>query len=69
MLKMRIGSAWRISVLLPLIGCSACAHMAQDNWTGRDKAEHFLSAAALVMAGSAVSEHQNVSGYTVTLSV
>ncbi len=47
--------------MLPLMGCSACAHMAQDNWTGRDKAAHFVSSAALAMAGSAVAEHQNAS--------
>ncbi len=61
MLKTRIGPAWKISVLLPLLGCSACAHVAQDNWTGRDKTAHFVTSAALAMAGSAVAEHQNAS--------
>lgn len=61
MLKTRIDRVWRMSVLLPLLGCSACAHMAQDNWTGRDKTAHFFSSAAMVAAGSAVAEHQNVS--------
>ncbi|XBS71814.1 YfiM family lipoprotein [Acerihabitans sp. KWT182] len=58
---MRIVNVYKITVLMPLIGCSACAHMAQDSWTGRDKAAHFVSSAALAMAGSAAAEHQNAS--------
>ncbi|TCL04409.1 MULTISPECIES: YfiM family lipoprotein [Sodalis] len=61
MLQTRIGNAWKFSVLLPLIGCTACAHMAQDTWTGQDKTVHFAASAALAMAGGAVAEHQNAS--------
>lgn len=39
--------------------CSGCAHVAQDKWTGRDKAEHFFSSAALAAAGSEISQHQH----------
>ncbi|WP_413721318.1 YfiM family lipoprotein [Sodalis sp. RH24] len=53
--------ACRTVIILPLIFCSACAHMAQDNWTGRDKTAHFISSATLAYAGSAVAEHQNAS--------
>lgn len=53
--------AWRVSLILPLIFCSACAHMAQDSWTGRDKTAHFISAAALAYAGSAAVEQQHAS--------
>lgn len=35
--------------------------MAQDRWTGRDKAEHFISSAALALAGSAVADRQGAS--------
>lgn len=51
----------RVGMVLPLLFCSACAHMAQDSWTGRDKAEHFASSVALAYAGSAVAAHQNAS--------
>lgn len=33
--------------------------MAQDSWTGKDKAEHFFSSAALAAAGSELSQHQH----------
>ena len=39
--------------------CSGCAHVAQDSWTGKDKAEHFFSSAALAAAGSEISQHQH----------
>lgn len=46
--------------LLPLILlCSGCTHLAQDKWTGRDKAQHFISSAFLAAAGNAYGEHQN----------
>ena len=38
---------------------SACTHMANDSWTGKDKAQHFLASAALAAAGTAYGEHQN----------
>ena len=40
------------SVLLAVLLCSGCAHMAEDQWTGRDKAEHFVASAVLAAAGS-----------------
>jgi len=47
--------------LLPLIllCCSGCSHMAQDSWTGKDKAEHFFSSAFFSAAGTAYGERQN----------
>ncbi|MCB5315404.1 YfiM family lipoprotein [Yersinia intermedia] len=38
---------------------SACTHMANDSWTGKDKAQHFLASAALAAAGTAYGENQN----------
>lgn len=61
MAKTRINRAMRLVALCPLLGCTACAHMAQDNWTGRDKTAHFFSSAAFVVAGGALAEHQNAS--------
>ena len=40
------------SVLLAVLLCSGCAHMAEDQWSGRDKAEHFVASAVLAAAGS-----------------
>lgn len=47
------------SLPLLLLCCSGCTHMAQDQWTGRDKAQHFISSAFLAAAGNAYGEHQN----------
>lgn len=44
---------------LILLCCSGCTHMAQDQWTGRDKAQHFISSAFLTAAGNAYGERQN----------
>lgn len=47
--------------LLPLLWCTGCSHLAQDNWTGRDKTQHFVGSALLAVAGSAIAEHQSAS--------
>jgi putative lipoprotein len=49
----------RALILCVVLLCSGCAHVAQDNWTGKDKAEHFLSSAVLAAAGSEISQHQH----------
>lgn len=36
--------------------------MAEDQWTGRDKAEHFVASAALAAAGSEYGQRQHLSG-------
>ncbi|WP_034916498.1 MULTISPECIES: YfiM family lipoprotein [Erwinia] len=46
-------------LLLLTLCCTGCTHMAQDSWTGQDKAQHFLSSAFLTAAGSSYGEHQN----------
>lgn len=38
-------------------GCAM--HLANDSWTGRDKAQHFAFSAAAAIAGNAYSDHQN----------
>ncbi|BDH44859.1 lipoprotein [Salmonella enterica subsp. enterica serovar Choleraesuis] len=35
--------------------------MAQDQWTGRDKAEHFIASAVLSAAGNEYARHQGAS--------
>ncbi|MDZ7277590.1 YfiM family lipoprotein [Pantoea eucrina] len=49
----------RALILCWCLCCSGCAHVAQDSWTGRDKAEHYLSSALLAAAGSEISQHQH----------
>lgn len=50
------------SVLLALLLCSGCAHMAEDQLTVRDKAEHFVASAVLAAAGSEYGQRQHLSG-------
>ena len=47
------------SVLLAVLLCSGCAHMAEDQWTGRDKAEHFVASAVLATAGCEYGQRQH----------
>ena len=47
-----------ISCLLLLTGC---AHTAQDQWSGQDKAQHFLASAMLSAAGNEYAQHQGIS--------
>ncbi|TYL40938.1 YfiM family lipoprotein [Dickeya sp. ws52] len=51
----------RSALLLLLFSCSGCTHMAQDRWTGPDKAEHFLASALISAASSEVAERQHQS--------
>jgi len=51
----------RIFLLLALILLSGCSHMAQDGWTGRDKAQHFLSSAMLSAAGNEYAQRRGMS--------
>ncbi len=45
--------------ILPLTGC--CSHMANDGWSGQDKAQHFIASALLSAAGNEVAQHQGIS--------
>lgn len=46
-------------VPLLLLFTSGCAHLANDSWTGKDKAQHFIASAAFAAAGTAYGEHQD----------
>ncbi len=40
-------------IILPAIFLlSGCSHMAQDSWSGQDKAQHFMASAMLAAAGN-----------------
>lgn len=49
----------RLLIAPLLLLTSACTHVANDSWTGKDKAQHFFASAALAVAGTAYGEHQN----------
>ena len=51
----------RIFLLPALLLLSGCSHMAQDNWNGRDKAQHFLASAMLSAAGNEYAQRQGMS--------
>ncbi|CAI1035939.1 YfiM family lipoprotein [Serratia entomophila] len=50
----------RLSVVPPLLLLtSGCTHLANDSWTGKDKAQHFVASAAFAAAGAAYGDRQN----------
>ncbi|AUX94516.1 YfiM family lipoprotein [Mixta gaviniae] len=48
----------RTLLLLLCLCCAGCSHTAQDRWTGRDKAQHFIVSAALSAAGNEYGQQQ-----------
>jgi putative lipoprotein len=48
----------RLPFIALIAGCSGCTHFANDQWTGKDKAEHFIGSAVLAAAGTAYGDHQ-----------
>lgn len=40
---------------------TGCSHMANDAWSGQDKAQHFLASAMLSAAGNEYAQHQGYS--------
>lgn len=47
------------SLILPLLSSCQNMHFANDNWTGKDKAQHFIFSAAMAAAGNMYGDHQN----------
>ncbi len=43
-------------LIIPLF-LTGCSHMANDNWSGQDKAQHFLASAMLSAAGNEYALH------------
>ncbi|MDX7992977.1 YfiM family lipoprotein [Xenorhabdus littoralis] len=50
-----------ILIISPLLLNASCVNIRQanDNWTGKDKAQHFLFSAAIAAAGNAYGDRQN----------
>ena len=51
----------RVFVLFCTLVLSGCSHMANDSWTGQDKAQHFIASAMLSAAGNEYAQHQGIS--------
>lgn len=47
-------------LIIPLL-LTGCSHMANDNWSGQDKAQHFLASAMMSAAGNEYALHQGYS--------
>ena len=45
-------------LLITLFLLTGCSHMANDQWSGQDKAQHFIASAMLSAAGNEVAQHQ-----------
>lgn len=46
-------------IILPAIFLlTGCSHLAQDQWSGQDKAQHFMASAILAAAGNEYGQHQ-----------
>jgi len=48
----------RIYLLLTTLCLNGCSHMANDSWSGQDKAQHFIASAMLSAAGNEVAQRQ-----------
>lgn len=51
----------RIPLVLSVLFLSGCSHMANDSWSGQDKAQHFLASAMLSAAGNEYAQHRGYS--------
>ncbi len=51
----------RIPLLFALLCLTGCSHMANDSWSGQDKAQHFIASAMLSAAGNEYAQHQGYS--------
>ncbi|MHA6495996.1 hypothetical protein ACX3VG_02800, partial [Escherichia coli] len=50
----------RILFVCSLLLLSGCSHMANDSWSGQDKAQHFIASAMLSAAGNEYAQHQGM---------
>lgn len=50
--------SYKLSLIALILCISGCTHYANDQWTGKDKAEHFVGSAVLAAAGTAYGDNQ-----------
>lgn len=48
----------RLFILTSILAISGCSHMANDQWSGQDKAQHFIASAMLTATGTEYAQHQ-----------
>lgn len=51
----------RVLIPFAVLFLSGCSHLANDHWSGQDKAQHFIASAMLSAAGNEYARHQGVS--------
>lgn len=51
----------RTIIVIASLMLTGCSHMANDAWSGQDKAQHFLASAMLSAAGNEYAQHQGYS--------
>ncbi|EBP3804669.1 YfiM family lipoprotein [Salmonella enterica] len=51
----------RVLIPFTVLFLSGCSHLANDRWSGQDKAQHFMASAMLSAAGNEYVRHQGVS--------
>lgn len=52
----------RTTLLLATFYLTGCSHMANDSWSGQDKAQHFIASAMLSAAGNEYAQHGVIAG-------
>lgn len=58
----------RLPLLLMTLCLTGCSHMANDSWSGQDKAQHFLASAMLSAAGNEYARTRDIAGIVVQQS-
>lgn len=51
----------RVLIPFTVLFLSGCSHLANDHWSGQDKAQHFMASAMLSAAGNEYARHCGVS--------
>lgn len=51
----------KLFILPTILLLAGCTHTAHDQWSGQDKAQHFIASAALAAMGNEVAFHQGAS--------
>ncbi|ONF81326.1 hypothetical protein BXA16_10655 [Salmonella enterica subsp. enterica serovar Typhimurium] len=47
----------RVLIPFTVLFLSGCSHLANDHWSGQDKAQHFMASAMLSAAGNEYARH------------
>ena len=50
--------SYRLPLIALILMSNGCTHFANDQWTGKDKAEHFVGSAVLAATATAYGDNQ-----------